>query len=88
MKPRALVMPRILNDFRCHSCGAVAEHFVDNRETTVVCHDCRGTASKVQAAIRCNLDPVSGDFPGATDSWVRKRERQMKLEQKHSSFDG
>ena len=78
---------RVLNDYRCTECGVVNEHFVENSVTEVACQDCGAIATKVQPVVRCNLDPISGSFPGATMSWEKQREQHMALERKHSSYN-
>ena len=77
---------RVLNDFKCVDCGLTKEYFVDNERNAVECQDCQGLATKVQRPIRSSLDPISGDFPGATMSWEKQREDKMKAEQKDSGY--
>lgn len=60
---------------------------------TVQC-DCGGEAGRhINKATmpRIELDPISGDHPGATDKWVKMRESKMKQEKKnlenHGTYD-
>lgn len=78
---------RVLLDFKCSACGIIDEHFVDNDTKETPCHGCSGVATKVQAPIRSNLDPISGSFPGATIAWEKRREAKMKAERNHSSYN-
>jgi hypothetical protein len=42
-------------------------------------------ARKIISPVRSLLDPISGDFAGATMKWARDRERKMKKERKDNS---
>ena len=37
----------VMHDFRCRSCGATYEHFIDRSTQFVDCPDCEGEAEKV-----------------------------------------
>lgn len=78
---------RVLNDYRCAD-GHEAEYFVDSHITHVECSTCGKNAAKVLRAPRVNLDPISGDFPGATMKWARDRESHMKMERKKADAHG
>ena len=74
---------RVLNDFRCHLCDTVKEHFVDNETVTVSCHSCKGLASKVRTVPNFQLpgnDPAG--FPTAAEKWVKNREQKRQQELK------
>jgi putative FmdB family regulatory protein len=64
----------ILYDFKCRECGEKFEAFAKllDRETT--CKLCGGTADRLISAPRAKLDPISGDFPGATLRWEKQHE--------------
>ena len=79
-------------DFRCKVCYKVTEvvrklaHYKD----PFVC-ECGGEGERViLAAPTVSLDHISGDHIGATDRWVKGRERQMKKEahnlKEHGSY--
>jgi hypothetical protein len=58
------------------------------------CPECEGEVEKAyieKDAFRIELDPISGDFPGATDKWVKMRESHMRKEKKnmknHGTYD-
>jgi DNA-directed RNA polymerase subunit RPC12/RpoP len=78
---------RVLNDYRCISCGAENAYFVDTRVSSLVCQKCGGSATKVQRPIMGHLDPISGKWPMATDKWARDREKKAEAERKTSYYD-
>jgi len=55
---------------------------LDNDILEAVCQSCSGVAEKVRAVPNFQLEGVSGDFPTATDKWVKKREQKMAQERK------
>ena len=68
--------------FRCNECGKVTEvvRKLSEFEDPFQC-ECGGEGEKViLTAPVVSLDPISGDHIGATDRWVKGRERQMKKE--------
>ena len=73
---------RVLNDFECPE-GHRFERFIDSESKETRC-DCGLMATKVLSAPRVYLDPISGDFPGATMKWARQRQEQIKAERKSS----
>ena len=79
---RNLTMLKI-RDFKCPN-GHVKEYFVSDDIELIRC-ECGEDAKKVISPIRSVLDPISGDFAGATMKWARDRERKIKQEQKANS---
>ncbi len=75
---------RLLFDFEC-SGGHIEEHFVSSDTREVVCPHCKRTATRIQSPVRSALDPISGDFNGATDKWMKNRAQKLKQEQKANS---
>lgn len=63
---------RKIFDFRCED-GHVEEQFVE-RDAVVRCK-CGKTAKRIISPVRCQLDPISGHFPGATMRWEKEHER-------------
>lgn len=63
-----------LFDFRCPD-GHVEEHLVNGEADTVRC-TCGLEATRMITGTRTKLDPISGDFPGATIKWAREHERR------------
>lgn len=80
-------MSRKLFDFQCQE-GHVTESFVNNDVLESDCKVCGQTAARILTAPRVFLDPISGDFPGATMSWAAKREKHMKYERKLEANNG
>jgi len=67
----------MLFDFRCRECGEKEEHWVTSSTTQVRCK-CGGEANRVISGVQSILDPISGDFPGATLTWARHHEKMAK----------
>lgn len=63
---------RKLNDYRCPK-GHITEHFVEP-DAKVRCN-CGLQAHRIISPVKCQLDPTSGDFPGATMKWIKEHER-------------
>tara|TARA_B110000858_G_C17596632_1_gene378115 strand:+ start:611 stop:742 length:132 start_codon:yes stop_codon:yes gene_type:complete len=42
-------------------------------------------ASRIISPVRSLLDPISGDFAGATMKWARDREKKIQKERKANS---
>lgn len=62
----------ILNDYRCPK-GHITEHLVEPG-SHVRC-DCGLQAHRIISPVNCQLDPISGHFPGATMKWIKEHER-------------
>ncbi len=77
-------MPRMIIDFRCDN-GHTTEKFISSEVTEIECPECSLMARKIISPVRSLLDPISGDFAGATMKWARDRERKMKKERKDNS---
>ena len=66
---------RRLFDVRCtdSQCGAITEAF-GRREDSFRCGACNSTAKRIISPVKCQLEGVSGDFPGASFKWKREHE--------------
>lgn len=64
-------------DFKCRECGTTKEHWVTSSTRTVRCN-CGGDANRVISGVTSILDPISGDFPGATAKWAKHHEMMAK----------
>ena len=62
----------IIFDFKCMVCEAVHEKLVASHETSRQCPECGCQAKRIISPVRCKLDPISGDFPGATLAWEKR----------------
>ena len=65
----------IIYDFKCRDCGNVFESMEQNTVHEIACKACGGPSDRQISPVRSKLDPVSGDFPGATYKWERDHER-------------
>lgn len=74
----------LLFDFECEN-GHVNERMADSDCTHMPCLDCKSMAKKLISPVRSKLDPISGDFMGATRKWERNREQKLKQERKANS---
>jgi hypothetical protein len=72
----------MLFDFRCQQCKELEEHWVTSSTHQVRCK-CGGTANRVVSGTMPNLDPLSGDFPGATLKWARHHEQAAKKQSEY-----
>jgi putative FmdB family regulatory protein len=72
-----------LYDYNCKRCEHVFEAFrpMAGRQTAE-CPDCGDTCEMKLTAPHVALDPISGDFPGATMAWEKRRKQKMKQEVK------
>jgi len=74
----------ILYDFQCTDCGAKSEAFgkMNDKDQQIPC-ECGGQARRVISPVRFKLEGISGDFPTASDQWVKQRQDRMKWEKRH-----
>lgn len=76
-------------DYLCSN-GHRVERFVESGVEEVEC-ECGAMGLRQIPAPRAKLDGCSGDFPSASDEWVRRRESHMRLEQRnlaeHGTYD-
>ena len=82
-------MAKLYHDFMCinENDPHIFEDRVDKDETPhPICPVCGEPSNWVLiSAPRIKLDPCSGDFPGATAAWERKRVEKLKQERKQNS---
>ena len=78
-----------LFDFQC-SAGHRNEMLVGADVRRAKCDTCGKPAKRLIAAPRCQLEGITGSFPGAADKWVKNRESKMakerKLEESHGTY--
>jgi hypothetical protein len=67
-------MSRKIREFRCAS-NHTEERFVDDNVTAGYCKQCGMANKRIISAVRCKLDPTTGDFPGATMKWIKEKEQ-------------
>ena len=75
---------RLLFDFECEG-GHIEEHFVSADTREAECPHCHKPSQRIQSPVRSALDPISGDFNGATDKWMKNRTQKLKQERKANS---
>lgn len=74
-------------DFKCDD-GHVFERFVPSDTTKAICPECGKVGLKQLAAPRCQLEGITGAFPGAYHAWERKRAEKQAQEVKRKSSHG
>jgi hypothetical protein len=74
-------------DFQCRKCHKISEHFVSDDIREHNC-PCGHVADRLVAAPRAQLEGFTGDFPGASMAWVKRREERMKQERVHEERHG
>jgi hypothetical protein len=71
-------------DFKCDN-EHTDEYWVDHTVETTPCSVCGEPAARLIATPTVSLDPISGDFAGATIKWARQREKQIAKERRANS---
>ena len=77
-------MPRRMFDFKCKN-SHITESFVDVDTKEVQCGECGEVATRILSPTTIALDPISGQFLGATAKWSRMRAEKLALERKQNS---
>ena len=80
-------MPRRMYDFKCKD-SHITESFVDVDIKEVQCGECGETATRIISPTTISLDPISGQFPGATAKWSRMRAEKLAVEKKTTANHG
>lgn len=75
---------RAIFEFQCEN-GHTTEKYIDSECRSITCPDCAKIARKIVSAVRSKLDPLSGDFMGATAKWERNRSQKLQQERKANS---
>jgi hypothetical protein len=78
---------RRIFDFQCAK-GHITEKYVDDSVKVIQCPHCANDASRLISAPRISLEGISGDFPGATMAWEKRRESHIKYERKVGISEG
>lgn len=71
-------------DFKCTN-EHIEEQWVDHTVTTSPCPSCGSEAVRLISAPLPVLDPISGDFSGATIKWAKQRQKKMERERRANS---
>ena len=75
---------RAIYEYRCED-GHTNERYTDSECTHIPCLDCDKIARRIVSAVRSKLDPLSGDFMGATRQWEKNRAQKLQQERKANS---
>jgi hypothetical protein len=67
-------------DFKCSECSYIEEKYVRSDSRESVCSKCNSLSHRQLASPMCKLDPLSGDFAGATIKWTKQRQKQIEIE--------
>ena len=79
-------MARMLFEFVCVGEEAhLFEKFTDSENRTVVCPHCGELSNRIVSPVRSKLDGCSGDFPGESIRWEKKRAEKLRQERKQNS---
>ena len=79
-------MSRRIYDFQCTELH-ITEAFIDSTIKEHVCAECGAKAQRIVSPVRSMLDPISGDFPGATMKWAKNRQETIKRERRTTDPD-
>jgi hypothetical protein len=71
-------------DFKCSECSYIEEKYVRSDDRESVCSICNELSQRQLAAPMSKLDPLSGDFAGATIKWSKQRQKQIETERSKS----
>jgi Zn finger protein HypA/HybF involved in hydrogenase expression len=66
---------RKIFDVRCTACNHVQEEF-GYFDDAFRCGECGGVSKRIISPVKCELEGVSGDFPGAAIKWARDRTKR------------
>lgn len=70
-------------DFKCDN-NHVDEYWVNHDVTSTQCNQCDLMAARQISTPQVSLDPLSGDFYGATRKWHKHREQKLQQERKQN----
>ncbi len=75
-------------DFRCESCGNVAEAFVKPDVKTMSCPNCGGSTKRMISSPTIALSGTDPAFTTAYDKWERVQKNKRKIDSKHYADHG
>lgn len=81
----------MLYDYKCVNCSSIVQRQRKVAEVydPVECPRCGNNCTRaILKPPVISLDPISGDFVGATDKWVKHREQKMAKEKKNLENHG
>ena len=77
-------MARRIFEFVCED-GHLSDKLVDSECRATHCPICDKTAERIISTPMVKLEGVTGDFPGASMQWERKRAEKLTAERKQSA---
>ncbi len=80
----------MIYEYKCIECSDVTEDIrsMQDRDKLGICKLCGADTKKIMSATRSTLDPISGDFPKATNRWESNRNSHMRQEKKNMDNHG
>ena len=66
-------------DYQCNHCGYQSETYAGN-DPSPLCQECGGDTRYIISGTSFTLEGVTGDFPGASFKWEKKRDQKMEYE--------
>jgi putative FmdB family regulatory protein len=81
-------MKMLMYDYYCYKCDKNFEALrkLEDRDLAS-CPTCHDTCRKIPSATRSKLDPISGDFPGATAKWEKNHIEKLAQERKSGNHE-
>lgn len=77
---------KLLRDFKCPTCEAVSERYIDSETKQVACK-CGEYAYRIIGMPRVALDGTDPSFPGAYSKWATLRENNAAQKRKKSYYE-
>lgn len=74
-------------EFVCDN-SHVTERLVKDDVREVECAVCGSLASRIVSAVRCNLEGITGDFPGAYAKWNNVHREASRVANKRREQNG
>lgn len=76
-------MSKRLFTFKCSHCDTTFDELTEYTNSHI-CPQCGNNADKVMTCPQIKLEGITGAFPGAYQSWERKRKQKIAQERKIS----
>jgi hypothetical protein len=70
-------------EFACDS-GHITEKFIDETVKQVECSVCGEVANRIMSSVRCSLEGITGDFPGAYAKWNKVHREANRVAKKRN----
>lgn len=80
-------MARRMFEFVCDN-GHIHECLIDSEVREKECPVCGNVATRIMSAVRCELEGITGDFPGAYAKWNRVHQEAARVANKKRDRNG